>query len=85
MPIICTFYDIAIAMFYRDHAPPHFHVFVGGVEAVVSIADGTITGAIPPAARRRVERWRMARVDALLANWDRARAGVALDAIAPLR
>jgi hypothetical protein len=84
MPIICTFHDIAIAMFYRDHAPPHFHVFVGGAEAIVTIRNGAIAGAIPLAARRRVERWRRARVDALLANWDRARAGEPLDAIAPL-
>jgi hypothetical protein len=25
MPTISHFYGIAIRMFYRDHAPPHFH------------------------------------------------------------
>src|SRR4029077_4688113 len=26
MPRISRFYGIAIAMYYNDHAPPHFHV-----------------------------------------------------------
>jgi hypothetical protein len=25
MPTISTFYGILIQMFWRDHAPPHFH------------------------------------------------------------
>ena len=25
MPTICIFDGIKISMFYRDHAPPHFH------------------------------------------------------------
>jgi len=25
MPEVCRFYGIIIAMFFGDHAPPHFH------------------------------------------------------------
>ena len=25
MPRLSTFYGIVIAMYYRDHHPPHFH------------------------------------------------------------
>jgi len=27
MPRISRFFGITIAMFYNDHAPPHFHAF----------------------------------------------------------
>jgi len=45
MPCICNFYGIAIYMYYRDHAPPHFHAFYGSDEAVFDIAtSGVIAG-----------------------------------------
>jgi hypothetical protein len=25
VPHICEFYGIVIALYYNDHAPPHFH------------------------------------------------------------
>jgi len=28
MPTICVFYGITVRMYYDDHNPPHFHVFM---------------------------------------------------------
>jgi len=33
MPRISTFYGIVIAIYYDDHAPPHFHALCSGDEA----------------------------------------------------
>jgi hypothetical protein len=38
MPPISEFYGIAIYMYYRDHAPPHFHAIYGEFDAEISIA-----------------------------------------------
>jgi len=37
MPEISRFFGMIIAMFYDDHAPPHFHVRYGGQRAIVAI------------------------------------------------
>ena len=36
MPRISFFYGIAIYMYFRDHAPPHFHAQYAGEEAVIA-------------------------------------------------
>ena len=46
MPELSRFLGIVITMFYRDHAPPHFHAFYGDFEIEVSIADGVVTGKL---------------------------------------
>ncbi|HEX7029874.1 MAG TPA: DUF4160 domain-containing protein, partial [Gammaproteobacteria bacterium] len=35
MPEISRFFGMVIAMFYNDHAPPHFHVKYGDREALI--------------------------------------------------
>ena len=40
MPRISQFYGILIYMYYRDHAPPHFHAIYGDDEALVDIGSG---------------------------------------------
>jgi len=37
MPCVCQFFGIAIYFCFSDHAPPHFHAFYGGDEAVYEI------------------------------------------------
>jgi hypothetical protein len=32
MPEISRFFGIVVVMYYRDHAPPHFHAAYGGNE-----------------------------------------------------
>ena len=51
MPEICRFYGIIIAMYYNDHAPPHFHARYGKHRAIISI-EGLmlLEGDLPPQA-----------------------------------
>lgn len=37
MPEICRFFGIVIAMYFEDHAPPHFHATYGDSEACFDI------------------------------------------------
>ena len=47
MPLISTFYGILIQMFWRDHAPPHFHALYAEFEAQIDIRTLDTT-SIPP-------------------------------------
>jgi hypothetical protein len=85
MPRICQFYGIALYMYYRDHAPPHFHAIYGEHEAEVEIATAAvIAGKLPRRARALVTDWAVAHRNELQANWDLARAGQPLNPIDPL-
>ena len=42
MPEISRFLGIVIAMFYKDHNPPHFHATYGEHEIAVRIGDGEV-------------------------------------------
>ena len=58
MPTLAWFYGIAIAMYYNDHNPPHFHAQYGQSRAVIGIADGRIiAGSLPSTALRLVTEW----------------------------
>jgi hypothetical protein len=37
MPTISTFFGILIQMFWREHAPPHFHALYAEFEAEIDI------------------------------------------------
>jgi len=85
MPRISTFYGIVIAMYYLDHAPPHFHAIYGEHEATVVIGDlEVLSGFLPTRAMRLVVAWAEQHGDELVANWQKARAHVPLDSIEPL-
>ena len=57
MPEISRFLGIIIAMFYKDHAPPHFHAIYGEYEITVEIDSGVINGRFPKRALRLVLEW----------------------------
>lgn len=85
MPRICTFYGIAIYMYYRDHQPPHFHARYGGAEAEVAIeTQEIIAGELPKRAKRLVSEWAEQHQTDLLKNWNRAREHKPLHTIEPL-
>ncbi len=85
MPRLSQFYGIAIYMYYRDHAPPHFHAIYGDEEALFVIATGAVyAGSLPRRARVMVEDWLAAHRDELQADWDLATAGQPLAPIPPL-
>jgi hypothetical protein len=85
MPRISQFYGIAVYMYYRDHAPPHFHAIYAEHEAEIEIATAAILeGKLPRKARSLVTEWAEAHREELQRNWDLARAGQPLEAIEPL-
>ena len=85
MPRISTFYGIAIYMYYKDHAPPHFHAIYGEHEATIDIRTITIhEGSLPRRAKTLVLEWATEHNEALMQNWELARAEQPLVAIPPL-
>ena len=84
MPEISRFLGIVIAMFYRDHAPPHFHAVYGDYEITVEIETGVITGHFPKRALRHVLEWHELHKSELLEDWKLAQARKPLNKIAPL-
>ncbi len=85
MPRVSQFYGIAIYLYYRDHAPPHFHAIYGDDEAVFVIATGAIlAGSLPRRARVMVEDWLAANRAELQLDWDLAVASQPLLPIPPL-
>jgi hypothetical protein len=47
MPETSRFLGIVIAMFHREHNPPHFHAYYGSDAIVVEIETGRVTGKFP--------------------------------------
>ncbi len=85
MPRISEFYGIAIYMYYKDHAPPHFHAIYGEHEATINIESSEIAdGSLPRRAKTLVIEWASAHTELLRENWDLARAEQPLLPIPPL-
>ena len=84
MPEISRFLGIVIAMFYRDHAPPHFHAAYGNYEIRVYINTGIVQGRFPKRALRHVLEWGDLHQVELLDNWTRLKTRKPLKTIAPL-
>ena len=65
MPELSRFFGIIIAMYYNDHAPPHFHAKYGGGQVSIRIDTGEVLeGDLGPRALRLVEEWRTSSVRA---------------------
>ncbi len=85
MPEISRFFGIVIAMFYDDHAPPHFHARYAGQRATIAIDTlAVLDGSLPARALGLAMEWAVIHREELLDNWRRAREQVPLHAIAPL-
>lgn len=84
MPEISRFLGIVIAMFHREHNPPHFHAYYGSEMIVVEIETGRVTGKFPRRALTHVLEWWQAHRDELLVNWDLAAQRQQLKKIDPL-
>jgi len=85
MPEISRFYGIIIRMYFRDHAPPHFHAFYGDDEAVIDIRHlAVIEGGLPPRALGLAIEWAVAHRQELLAAWERAANSASPGKIDPL-
>ena len=85
MPTISRFLGIVIQMYFDEHAPPHFHARYSGFQATVRIDPvGILDGALPPRVHGLVVEWGLLHREALLENWERARARRPLDSIPPM-
>ena len=84
MPEISRFLGIVIAMYYRDHAPPHFHALYGEYEVTVEIVTGSVNGEFPKRALAHVQEWRTLHREELLRIWNLARASKPLLRVEPL-
>jgi hypothetical protein len=85
VPVISTFFGIVIRMFYREHGVPHFHADHQGQQATFTFDGKLLAGGLhSPTAQRLIKEWCLAHRTELDANWDRMKAGVALERIAPL-
>ena len=71
-------------MYYREHAPPHFHARYGEYRISVEIETGIVDDRFPPRALRHVQEWLASRREELFADWARARVRLPLQEIAPL-
>lgn len=70
MPTISAFYGLIIQMFFKDHAPPHFHVKYAEHKAVIDIHGLTlIEGKLPRRALGLVLDWAELHQAELLENW----------------
>ncbi len=85
MPIIATFFGIVVRMFYKEHEPRHFHAEYQGQQAKCNFDGEIIAGYIRSrTARALIRRWAVSRRRELEANWEKMKAGRALDRIEPL-
>jgi len=84
MPEISRFLGIVIAMFYRDHAPPHFHAFYSDYEIIVEIESGVVQGRFPKRALAAVMEWYELHKSELTEDWARAEQQLPLNKINPL-
>jgi hypothetical protein len=84
MPEISRFLGIVIAMFYRDHSPPHFHAIYGDYEVTVTIESGVVSGEFPKRALSHVLEWLELHKTELLKDWELAKERKPLNKINPL-
>jgi hypothetical protein len=71
MPTISVFYGILIQMFWRDHAPPHFHALYAEDEALIDIRTlEVIQGSLPKRALALVLEWAYEHRAELTEDWD---------------
>ena len=85
VPRISEFFGIVIAMYYNDHAPPHFHARYGEHEAVIGIDPLTLKeGSLPRRALGMVLEWASTHPDELAENWELARNALPFKKITPL-
>ena len=70
MPTISTFYGILIQMFWKDHAPPHFHATYAEDEALIDIRTlDIIEGQLTRRALALVLEWAQEHRAELLEDW----------------
>lgn len=85
MPEISTFYGLIILMNFKDHSPPHFHVWYSEFKVIVTIKDGIVKGEMPQRALKMIFDWLELHRSELLEDWELAQKGESLRKIEPLK
>ena len=86
MPTISMFYGIVIQMFWRDHAPPHFHALYGEHEALIDLRElRVMRGSLPRRATALVLEWAAEHRDELMEDWNLCSQMQTPKSIAPLK
>lgn len=74
VPTISVFYGIVIRMFFRDHAPPHFHVEYVGQKAEIAIDTlDVLAGSLPRRTLALVLEWAALHRTELRTDWELCR------------
>jgi hypothetical protein len=72
-------------MFWRKHAPPHFHALYAGHEALIDIrALDVIGGSLPRRALNLTIEWAIAHRDELIEDWNLCQSKQSQKRIKPL-
>jgi len=85
MPEISRFYGLIIYMNFKDHAPPHFHVWYDDYKAIVTIHDSIVKGEMPQRALKMIFDWLEIHRAELMIDWELAQIGEKLNKIEPLK
>ena len=86
MPTISIFYGIMIQMFWKDHAPPHFHARYGQYKVAINIQTLEIMkGKMPSMALNLNTEWALRTRQALLEDWELCQRNQVPQKIAPLK
>ena len=86
MPELCRFDGIRVFIYPGDHDPPHFHARRADFRVKVDIHTiGVTKGRMPSNVERRLLEWARDHQGELVVAWERVRAGLVPDRIAPPR
>ncbi len=71
MPTISQFFGIVIQMFWREHAPPHFHAMYGDAEVLIDIRTlEVLKGTLLKRAQALVLEWAAQHRSELMEDWN---------------
>ena len=86
MPTISIFYGIMIQMFWKDHAPPHFHARYGNYKVAINIHTlEIISGKMSNRALNLISEWALKNRQKLLEDWELCQQNQMPQKIAPLK
>jgi len=71
MPELSRFLGIVIAMYFKDHNPPHFHVLYNEYDAEIEIKNlAILEGELPPRVLGLALEWAGLHREELLDDWN---------------
>lgn len=86
MPELSRFYGMIVYLYWKDHAPPPFHVVYGDEEVLLLIDSWQVyAGSIPSRALKMVREWAEKHKSENKTAWGEAVAGKPFKKIEPLR